>query len=55
MAKPDEWRCIPDAHEAIVSQELFDKVQAIFEERSERMQKKWAESKQVRNTSGRMF
>ena len=47
-AKPDEWRCIPDAHEAIVSQELFDKVQKIFDERSERMQKKWAESKQVR-------
>lgn len=54
-AKPDEWRCIPDAHEAIVSQELFDKVQAIFEERSERMQKKWAESKQVRDNIVNLF
>lgn len=25
-AKPDEWRIIPDAHEAIVSRELYDKV-----------------------------
>ena len=54
-AKPDEWRCIPDVHEAIVSQELFDKVQAIFEERSERMQKKWAESKQVRDNIVNLF
>ena len=54
-AKPDEWRCIPDAHEAIVSQELFDKVQKIFDERSERMQKKWAESKQVRDKIVNLF
>lgn len=54
-AKPDEWRCIPDAHEAIVSQELFDKVQKIFDERSERMQKKWAESKQVRDKIINLF
>ncbi len=54
-AEPDEWRCIPDAHEAIVSQELFDKVQKIFDERSERMQKKWAESKQVRDKIVNLF
>lgn len=54
-AKPDEWRCIPDAHEAIVSQELFDKVQKIFDERSEKMQKKWAESKQVRDKIVNLF
>ena len=54
-AKPDEWRCIPDAHEAIVSQELFDRVQKIFDERSERMQKKWAESKQVRDKIVNLF
>ena len=54
-AKPDEWRCVPDAHEAIVSQELFDKVQKIFDERSERMQKKWAESKQVRDKIVNLF
>ena len=54
-AKPDEWRCIPDAHEAIVSQELFDKVQKIFDERSARMQKKWAESKQVRDKIVNLF
>ena len=54
-AKPDEWRCIPDAHEAIVSQELFDTVQKIFDERSERMQKKWAESKQVRDKIVNLF
>ena len=54
-AKPDEWRCIPDAHEAIVSQELFDKVHKIFDERSERMQKKWAESKQVRDKIVNLF
>lgn len=54
-AKPDEWRCIPDAHEAIVSQKLFDKVQKIFDERSERMQKKWAESKQVRDKIVNLF
>lgn len=54
-AKPDEWRCIPDAHEAIVSQELFDKVQEIFDERAERMQKKWADSKQVRDKIVNLF
>lgn len=54
-AKPDEWRCIPNAHEAIVSQELFDRVQKIFDERSERMQKKWAESKQVRDKIVNLF
>ena len=54
-AEPDEWRCIPDAHEAIVSQELFDKVQKIFDERSARMQKKWAESKQVRDKIVNLF
>ena len=54
-AKPDEWRCIPDAHEAIVSQELFDRVQKIFDERSEMMQKKWAESKQVRDKIVNLF
>lgn len=39
-AKPDEWRIIPDAHEAIVSRELYDKVQVMFEERAKDMQER---------------
>lgn len=39
-AKPDEWRIIPDAHEAIVSRELYDKVQALFDERAKEMKEK---------------
>lgn len=39
-AKPDEWRIIPDAHEAIVSRELYDKVQALFDERAKEMKDK---------------
>ena len=35
-AKPDEWRIIPDAHEAIVSRELYDK----FDERAKEMKEK---------------
>ena len=39
-AKPDEWRIIPYAHEAIVSRELYDKVQALFDERAKEMKEK---------------
>ena len=39
-AKPDEWRIIPGAHEAIVSRELYDKVQALFDERAKEMKEK---------------
>jgi len=39
-AKPEEWRTIPDAHEAIISRELYDKVQEMFEERAKDMQER---------------
>lgn len=39
-AKPDEWRTIPDAHEAIISRELYDKVQEMFEARAKDMQER---------------
>ena len=32
---PDEWVCVPDTHEAIISREMFDWVQAIMREVSE--------------------
>jgi DNA invertase Pin-like site-specific DNA recombinase len=34
-APEEEWRYVPDAHEPIVSRELFDKVQRIFADRAE--------------------
>ena len=39
-AKPEEWRTIPDAHEAIISRELYDKVQEMFEARAKDMQER---------------
>ena len=39
-AKPEEWRTIPDAHEAIISRELYDKVQEMFEARAKNMQER---------------
>lgn len=39
-ANPEEWRTIPDAHEAIISRELYDKVQEMFEARAKDMQER---------------
>lgn len=33
-APEEEWRYVPDAHEPIISQELFDKVQKMFADRA---------------------
>lgn len=54
-ATPDEWRIIPDMHEPIVSKELFDKVQSIFEERSKVMAKKHAKTKEIRESIPNIF
>ena len=42
--KPEEFRYIMDAHEPIVSKELFDKVQTIFAENKKAMNGKMSES-----------
>lgn len=47
-APADEWRFVPDAHEAIVSQELFNKVQQMFAERAKNFQKKMDETAPLR-------
>ena len=47
-APADEWRYVPDAHEAIVSQELFNKVQQMFAERAKNFQKKMDETSPLR-------
>lgn len=39
-APEEEWRYVPDAHEPIISQELFDKVQRMFAERAEKFKAK---------------
>ena len=39
-APSEEWRYVPDAHEPIVSQELFDKVQKMFADRAEEFNRK---------------
>ena len=47
-ASADELRFIPNAHEAIISQELFDKVQSIFAENAKSMNEKKAQSAEAR-------
>lgn len=47
-APENEWRYVPDAHEPIVSQELFDKVQQMFAERAERFKVKMDENAPLR-------
>lgn len=47
-APEEEWRYVLDAHEPIVSQELFDKVQQMFEDRAKKFQKKMDENAPLR-------
>ena len=47
-ASAEELRFIPNAHEPIISQELFDKVQSIFDENAKRMNEKKAQSAEAR-------
>lgn len=47
-APKEEWRIMPDMHEAIVSQELFDKVQDIFEKNKRVIDEKTSASKELR-------
>lgn len=39
-APEEEWRYVPDAHEPIISQELFDKVQKMFADRAKNFKAK---------------
>ena len=54
-ATPDEWRIIPNAHEPIVSQELFDKVQEVFAARKASYSKKCKASKERRDSQENIF
>ncbi|MBR3183575.1 MAG: recombinase family protein [Mogibacterium sp.] len=54
-ASPEEWRIIPDAHEPIVSQELFDKVQDMFAARKATYSKKCEVSKERRDSQENLF
>lgn len=47
-APEEEWRYVPDAHEPIISQELFDKVQKMFADRAKKFQKKMDENAPLR-------
>lgn len=47
-APEQEWRYVPDAHEPIVSQELFDKVQKMFADRAEKFKAKMDENAPLR-------
>lgn len=47
-APEEEWRYVPDAHEPIVSQELFNKVQKMFADRAEKFKVKMDENAPLR-------
>lgn len=47
-APEEEWRYVPDAHEPIISQELFDKVQKMFADRAEKFKAKMDENDPLR-------
>lgn len=47
-APEEEWRYMPDAHEPIISQELFDKVQKMFADRAEKFKAKMGENAPLR-------
>ena len=47
-APEEEWRYVHDAHEPIISQELFDKVQKMFADRAKKFQKKMNENAPLR-------
>ena len=46
----EEWICIPDAHEAIITMELFEKVQRIIAENAEKKREAWEKNAAVRDT-----
>lgn len=47
-APEEEWRYVHEAHEPIISQELFDKVQKMFADRAKKVQKKMNENAPLR-------
>lgn len=47
-APEEEWRYVLDAHEPIISQELFDKVQNMFADRAEKFKAKMDENAPLR-------
>lgn len=47
-APMEEWRYVPDAHEPIISQELFDKVQQMFADRAKAFKAKMDENAPMR-------
>lgn len=47
-APEEEWRYVPNAHEPIISQELFDKVQQMFADRAEQFKQKMDENAPLR-------
>ena len=47
-APEEEWRYVPDAHEPIISQELFDNVQKMFADRAEKFKAKMDENAPLR-------
>lgn len=47
-APEEEWRYVPDAHEPIISQELFNKVQKMFADRAEKFKAKMDENASLR-------
>ena len=47
-APEEEWRYVPNAHEPIISQELFEKVQKMFADRAKKFQKKMNENAPLR-------
>lgn len=47
-APEEEWRYVPDAHDPIISKELFDKVQRMFEDRAKTFKAKMDENAQLR-------
>lgn len=44
----EEWRYVPDAHEPIISQKLFNKVQKMFADRAEKFKAKMDENASLR-------
>ena len=54
-ADADEWRVLPDMHEAIISRELYDRVQEIFREHTETANERKAKSQENRDQVPNLF